>query len=369
MQKVILSQIATLFNGKTRPSTSGSYPVYGGNGIIDYAGEYNSEENTIIIGRVGAYCGNVEYSVSKCWVTDNAIGIKVNNGFSTEYIYYLLKKRNLNKLSGGSGQPLMTQTLLNKLKLDLPEFADQVKIVDNIRSFDKKIELNLTLRSSLEEYLQLLFHKWLINSNFLNEKMKHYKNTGEKITTLDFCYQVTDGTHDTPKPVDEGFHLVTSKHIKNGVLDTKGAYFISENDYFEINKRSKVEQWDILFSMIGSVGEVYLEATPSPKYAIKNLGLFKMNGDKDKAVKLYLYLKSPYFQKMLNFWLSGSIQSFVPLNFLRNIKLPKQFFNVSENDKVLFDTLGLIVEKLYNLRKENTLLEESRDLLIKKLVK
>lgn len=142
-----------------------------------------------------------------------------------------------------------------------------------------------------------------------------------KIITSEYCLNVTDGTHDTPKRCEEGKLLITSKHILNGILVTDGAYKISIDDYEKVIKRSKVEQWDILFSMIGSVGEVYIERNPNPEYAIKNLGLFKMGGNKYKALKLYYYLKSYKFQKKLSFWLSGSIQSFVPLDFLRNIEL------------------------------------------------
>ena len=79
------------------------------------------------------------------------------------------------------------------------------------------------------------------------------------ITATEYCYSVFDGTHETPKPQIEGRPLVTSKHILNGKLDIANAYNISIEDYQEINKRSKVHQWDILFSMIGTVGTLYFE--------------------------------------------------------------------------------------------------------------
>ena len=67
-----------------------------------------------------------------------------------------------------------------------------------------------------------------------------------------FCDSVRDGTHDTPKQVDKGYKLVTAKHINNGQIDLSDAYLISEKDYLKINERSKVEQWDVLMSMIGN---------------------------------------------------------------------------------------------------------------------
>ena len=84
----------------------------------------------------------------------------------------------------------------------------------------------------------------------------------------EFCKSVRDGTHDTPKPTETGHKLVTGKHVKNGQIDPSDAYYISEKDYKKINERSLVEQWDVLMSMIGTVGEVAV-VKDHPNYAIK----------------------------------------------------------------------------------------------------
>lgn len=104
--------------GKTRPEPGSSYPIYGGNGILGYCDYYNNE-NAIIIGRVGAYCGTVYYEREKCWISDNALyAVSKNN--APFYNYYLLKNMNLNTRQIGTGQPLITQGLLNKLKIIIP---------------------------------------------------------------------------------------------------------------------------------------------------------------------------------------------------------------------------------------------------------
>ena len=91
------------------------------------------------------------------------------------------------------------------------------------------------------------------------------------ITANDYCHSVFDGTHATPKPCPNGYKLVTSKNITSDGINISDAYFISEQDYFEINKRSKVCQWDILFSMIGTVGNLYLEENSNINYAINSV--------------------------------------------------------------------------------------------------
>lgn len=113
-----LGKILSFGAGKTRPNSGETYPVYGGNGILDYCNSYNSE-NAIIIGRVGVYCGTVYYEPDKCWISDNALFAESKNSMHF-YNYYLLKNINLNARQIGTGQPLITQGLLNKIRILLP---------------------------------------------------------------------------------------------------------------------------------------------------------------------------------------------------------------------------------------------------------
>jgi type I restriction enzyme, S subunit len=117
---------------------------------------------------------------------------------------------------------------------------------------------------------------------------------------------VRDGTHDSPKKTSKGAPLVTSKNIKNGQIDISNTYLISEHDFHIINKRSKVEQWDILFSMIGTIGECAI-VKEEPYYAIKNVGLFKNNGNRQNARWIYYYLKSNKAQENITSGSSGFI--------------------------------------------------------------
>lgn len=137
----------------------------------------------------------------------------------------------------------------------------------------------------------------------------------------DYCKKVFDGTHDSPKPANKGFKLLTSKNIMSGYLDKKDAYLISKEDYEKINKRSKVHKWDVLFSMIGTVGNVCIIEDNEIDYAIKNMGVFSC-GDEYKAKWLYFYLQSPYVKKLGENYLNGAIQKFLPLGWLRELEIP-----------------------------------------------
>lgn len=168
----------------------------------------------------------------------------------------------------------------------------------------------------------------------------------------EYCIRVFDGTHDTPKPKEHGHLLITSKNIADGQLDLRDAYFISEEDYNQINKRSQVHQWDVLFSMIGTVGSVYLETNNTIDYAIKNMGVFSC-GDRAKAQWLYYYLQSPTFKSVLNAQLSGAIQKFVPLQFLRDLDIP----SLDENSGGIVNLLCTLDRKIALNRKANEVLE------------
>lgn len=137
-----------------------------------------------------------------------------------------------------------------------------------------------------------------------------------------FCSGVTDGTHDSPKPQAEGRKLITSKHLKGHYIDFDSANWITEEDYQKVIARSAVEQWDILFSMIGTIGNIYLEKNESVDYACKNMGIFKFAGDFDKAYWMYYYLKSPQAMNYIQAHLRGSTQSYVPLGTLRTMPVP-----------------------------------------------
>ena len=169
---------------------------------------------------------------------------------------------------------------------------------------------------------------------------------------ITFCDDVKDGTHDSPKHVSNGYKLLTSKHITNGVIDTKTAKTISPIDYETINKRSKVDVNDILFSMIGTIGSVCRIAS-EPNFAIKNMGLFKVS-DEIRSKYLYYYLQSPTAKEYIASATSGSTQQYISLGSLRKfpIKYPSQQSDMQR-----------MVEILDSLQKKITLNNRINDYL------
>ena len=182
MNKLIpkyLSEIIEFKNGKlANINNSGPYPVYGGNGIIGYSNNYNSE-NTLIIGRVGANCGSIHYEANKCWVSDNAISATPKFLKSSAYNFYLMLSIDINSIHVGTSQPLLTQEILKSLKV--PVFEDlkyQIKISSFLNLVNKKIENNIKINKLLLEKI-----KYLFKFRFYNEK---YYTNNEKKKISDF---------------------------------------------------------------------------------------------------------------------------------------------------------------------------------------
>ena len=153
----LLEELVEFKNGKTNPKKSGNYPVYGGNGIIDFVNEYNSVD-VIPIGRVGAYCGSLYREPGKCWISDNAISAK-SKVKCNMFAYYLLKDLKLNERSEGTGQPLITQGLLNSIEVLIPrtELIDEFENnVSKLYSFEN---LLVKKNQKLTELKELLLSK------------------------------------------------------------------------------------------------------------------------------------------------------------------------------------------------------------------
>jgi type I restriction enzyme S subunit len=178
-----------------------------------------------------------------------------------------------------------------------------------------------------------------------------------------FCSNVTDGTHDSPKPQENGKHLITSKHIKNRIVDFENAYLISEEDFNKINIRSKVDQWDVIISMIGEYcGFCFIERSEHVNYAVKNVGLFKA-GNELKAFWLYYYLNSKIGRYILETNKSGTSQPYLTLGFLRDLPILYPPSDKEANEIVFI--LRCLDDKIDLLHRQNKTLEAMAETLFR----
>jgi type I restriction enzyme, S subunit len=120
-----------------------NFPVFGGNGIIGYTDKYNCSGDTLVVGRVGAKCGNVRYVNEKLWVSDNALIVK--SKIDNQYLEFFINTLNLNRLASANAQPLITSSLVKNEFIAIPT-ANEIKVIalyldTKTAQCDRKIDL------------------------------------------------------------------------------------------------------------------------------------------------------------------------------------------------------------------------------------
>lgn len=154
-----LGDVLSFANGKTSPERTdgGKFSVFGSNGPIGRSDLKNSPEDTIVIGRVGSYCGSAFFSKAECWVTDNAIRANAKAGSDAIFAYYLLQTLNLNERRAGSGQPLLNQSILSTIDVAVPPLEEQRAIANTLGALDDRIDNLRQTSATLQAIAAALF--------------------------------------------------------------------------------------------------------------------------------------------------------------------------------------------------------------------
>ena len=118
-----IEDIAGVKNGKSITPTKGGIPVYGGNGIVGYTDNSNAK-GVVVIGRVGINCGSLFLHQGNCYINDNAM-MAIPKDDNLIYLYLTLKQMDLNSQSEGSGQPLLTQSIIYKQECVIPNLNER----------------------------------------------------------------------------------------------------------------------------------------------------------------------------------------------------------------------------------------------------
>jgi len=233
-----------------------------------------------------------------------------------DFLFTFIQKTGLYKIADTSTIPQINNKHIEPYMIQVPNDKEQECIGVVFEKIDKIITLHQCklekLKLTKKALLQKLFPK---NGKHIPEiRFKGFTDAWEQRKLSDVA-DVRDGTHDSPKFYNDGFPLVTSKNLKGGSIDFSDCSFISEQDFNEINKRSKVDPGDILFGMIGTIGNpAIVEHTG---FAIKNVALIK-EGNIINNRFIYHLLSSKVFENYIARENAGGTQKFIALNQIRN---------------------------------------------------
>lgn len=136
---ISLGEIIKVSSGRFLPAKAmvacGGIPVYGGNGVNGLHNESNVSQPTLVIGRVGYYCGSIHLTPEKAWVTDNALVVRHDaTSTRTKYLYYALQGIDLRANDSSTAQPVISGAKIYPLKLMCPCIEEQDEIIDRIES-------------------------------------------------------------------------------------------------------------------------------------------------------------------------------------------------------------------------------------------
>lgn len=368
--KVLIKDICTLKNGKKRPSIKGEYPVFGGNGIIDYANEYN-HNRSVIIGRVGAYCGCVFDSKTKCWVSDNAISAQPKDNCDFSFLYYLLVYKKLNNHQIGGAQPLLTQDLIGRIQISLPPLPLQRRISAILSSLDDKIACNQKICRNLEEQAQALFKDWFVdftpfkNQPFIDTELGKIP-MGWKVLKANEIYDINIGKT-PPRAEQQWFSKNKSTNkiwISISDMGNCGIFIDDSKEYLTPQAQEKfnvvmVPANTILLSFKLTIGRVAIadnELTTNEaiaRFILPNL---------DYREFTYLYLKQYKY---------GSLGSTSSIATAVNSKIIKAMPFILPPKSILKDfskITHVIFENIKTLQQESSRLSALRDTLLPRLM-
>lgn len=171
-----LKHLCTMQAGKNliseQISTSGEYPVYGGNGQRGYYSDYNANGNFLLVGRQGALCGNVHYVSGKFWATEHAVVTTPSKITNIRYLYYLLIAMDLNQYASNSAaQPGLSVGNILTVKTLLPPIGEQVRISEFLDNGCPKIDEVITEKQSLiddlESYKKSLIYEVVTGKRYI----------------------------------------------------------------------------------------------------------------------------------------------------------------------------------------------------------
>ena len=366
LTKYKLGDLIKMSNGRKRPVDDGLYPIYGGNGVLGYADSYN-DENVIVVGRVGAFCGIIHQCKGKCWISDNAISIHSTEKIDQNFLFYLLRSLNLNKKHIGCAQPLMTQEIINENDVFIPSIDKQIEIAAILSDIDKKIALNTRMNAELETMAKQLYDYWFVQFDFPDENGDPYKSSGGKMVynstlkrEIPAGWEVKNlgDLSKTPKESITPFETPDRvfKHFSIPAYDACGSYSLEKGDEIQSNKfivhngqilAPKLNPWYNRIVMVNSNDN----AICSTEYVILE--------PKEDNLRGYIYytVKTDAF---IAFCTKGSTgtshsQRRVPPEILRGFKIPFNADVVSNYTKFVMPQIQLLNRNLEQKRQLSNL--------------
>ena len=361
-------------------SAEGLYPVYGGNGLRGFTDTFNFDGECSIIGRQGAYCGNVRYFKGKAFMTEHAIVAMVNENHNNGYVSNLLSMMNLAQYQGQSAQPGLSVSTISKITIKLPDLATQEQCFNVLNLIDQKIQINNQINQELEAMAKTLYDYWFVQFDFPDKNGKPYKSSGGKmvynpelkreipegwgVEKLGELAQFKNGiNYEKPPSGSEKVKIINVRNISSSTI------FINQTDLDEIfleNDKSTnfiVNEGMILITRSGIPGATRLVSELEAKTVYSGFIIASEVNDLIYKNLIFYYLKN--VEEVLKNQSAGTIMKNISQSVLTDmvVSLPPQ--NVLLKFNSIIDNL---LEQMKNVRRQNQEFSQLRDWLLPMLM-
>lgn len=293
---------------------SGTYPVYGGNGLRGYTESMTHRGTRILIGRQGALCGNVHLVSGEFWASEHAIVARAAEVADSRWLAHLLRVMNLGQYSQAAAQPGIGSAQINALPVPLPPLEEQRTIADYLdreaARIDTLIEEQQRLIEMLRERRDGIVSKAFLHATSDERKLKY---------TVD---DVTVGIVVQPSRwyVDVGIPALRGVNVKRGSISLADLVNISAEGH-AAHPKSQLRSGDVVVVRTGQAGAAAkipdeLDGANAIDILIVRPG---ENADPDFLVR---YLNSPLAAARIEHGSVGALQGHFNVSALRELPLP-----------------------------------------------
>lgn len=314
-------------------SSKGTYPVYGSTGIIGYTNSNDYSGERILIARVGANAGATNIVCGEYGVSDNTLVITVHSEYEIKYIYYCLKHKKLNQFVFGSGQPLITGSLLKNISLYIPDRISQQHIAEALSDVDGMISSLEKLVAKYKSIKTACLQQMFPQNGETVPRMRFPGFTGaweqRKLSELASIHaRIGWQNLRTSEFLDSGdYMLITGTDFNDGAINFSTCHYV-ERERYEQDRNIQIHNGSILITKDGTLGKVaYVQGLSMP--ATLNAGVFNVQIKDANIVDekyLFQYLKAPYLMDYVSKKATGGTIKHLNQNILVDfpVVMPKK---------------------------------------------
>lgn len=334
------------FLSKKNMIESGDINVYGGNGINGKHNQSNLNGENIIIGRVGAQCGNVRLVNDSIWITDNAFYIsEYKKEIDKQYLTYLLSFMDLGKTANQAAQPVISFKSISSLYLPFPSLSEQQRIVSKLDNLFEKID------KAIELHQKNIYEANVFMGSVLNDVFGELEEKYPKIKFDEVCNKITDGSHNPPKGIETSeFLMLSSKNIFNNSINFDNPRYLKEEDFIKENKRTDINKGDVLLTIVGTIGRTAVVNLERKFVLQRSVAVLK---PKKNLLDSYFLMYS--LQKNLDILMSGAkgaAQKGIYLKSIKNLEIVNLPLNIQQEVVKYLNEVSQKIEKVKSIQKE-----------------